>query len=177
MTLITRFSRLFRADLHAVLDRVEEPQVVLRQAVREMEEDLAAEQRRLGLLRDEQRRLAARDADILDSLQDLAAELETCFDAGKDDLARLLLRRRLEAERLRALLARRREESDEGLVRLAARVQEKAARLEAMRQKAALFAPEAAPAPADPWETPAAAVRDEDVEVAFLRERQRRAGR
>ena len=38
MALITRFSRLFRADLHAVLDRIEEPDVILRQAVREMEE-------------------------------------------------------------------------------------------------------------------------------------------
>ena len=50
MALITRVSRLFQADFHAVLDRIEEPEVLLRQAVREMEEELA---------RDEQRRIAA----------------------------------------------------------------------------------------------------------------------
>ena len=41
MALITRVSRLFQADLHAVLDRIEEPEVLLKQAVREMEEELA----------------------------------------------------------------------------------------------------------------------------------------
>ena len=41
MALITRVSRLFQADFHAVLDRIEEPEVLLRQAVREMEEELA----------------------------------------------------------------------------------------------------------------------------------------
>ncbi len=40
MALITRVSRLFQADFHAVLDRIEEPEVLLRQAVREMEEEL-----------------------------------------------------------------------------------------------------------------------------------------
>lgn len=36
MALINRATRLFRADLHAVLDRIEEPDILLRQAVREM---------------------------------------------------------------------------------------------------------------------------------------------
>ena len=53
MALITRVGRLFRADLHAVLDRVEEPEVLLRQAIREMEEELAEERQRLRLARHE----------------------------------------------------------------------------------------------------------------------------
>ena len=40
MALINRMSRLFTADVHAVLDRIEEPDVLLRQAIREMEEAL-----------------------------------------------------------------------------------------------------------------------------------------
>ena len=51
MALITRVGRLFRADLHAVLDRVEEPEVLLRQAIREMEEELAEDRQRLRLER------------------------------------------------------------------------------------------------------------------------------
>ena len=34
MALIRRVSRLFAADMHAVLDQIEEPDVVLRQAIR-----------------------------------------------------------------------------------------------------------------------------------------------
>ena len=41
MPLVDRVARLFRADLHAVMDRIEEPDVLLRQALREMEEELA----------------------------------------------------------------------------------------------------------------------------------------
>ena len=42
MALITRISRLFKADFHAVLDQIEEPEQLLRQAIREMEDDLDA---------------------------------------------------------------------------------------------------------------------------------------
>ena len=45
MALITRVARLFRADFHAVLDRVEEPDILLRQAIREMEDDLARDEK------------------------------------------------------------------------------------------------------------------------------------
>jgi phage shock protein A len=177
MTLITRFSRLFRADLHAVLDRIEEPDLVLRQAVREMEEDVTFDRRRLDLLREERRQLVARDAEIERSLLAVAEELDICFAAGKDDLARVLLRRQLETERLRECLGRKREEAEEAMRRLDARVSDKDARLEAMRQKAELFAPRAPCSAADSCDVPPAYVRDEDVEVAFLREQQRRAGR
>lgn len=36
MILISRFSQLLRADLHAVLDRLEDPEALLRQAIRDM---------------------------------------------------------------------------------------------------------------------------------------------
>ena len=50
MVLISRISRLFRADLHAVLDRIEEPEALLRQAIREMEELLAQDEQRSRLV-------------------------------------------------------------------------------------------------------------------------------
>ena len=48
MALMTRVARLFRADLHAVLDRIEEPEVLLRQALREMEDGVNGERRALA---------------------------------------------------------------------------------------------------------------------------------
>ena len=50
MALIKRLSRLFAADLHAVLDQIEEPEALLKQAVREMEEELARRAARLKAL-------------------------------------------------------------------------------------------------------------------------------
>ena len=83
MTLIARVSRLFRADLHAVLDRVEEPDLVLRQAVREMKEDLARDGRRMAVLRTEIQRIAARDAEIEQALSGIEEELDICFEAWR----------------------------------------------------------------------------------------------
>ena len=40
MPLIDRFTRLVSADLHALIDRIEEPELLLRQAVRELDDEL-----------------------------------------------------------------------------------------------------------------------------------------
>ncbi len=53
MALITRMTRLFTADLHAVLDRLEEPDVLLKQALREMEDDVALREQRVRYLEHE----------------------------------------------------------------------------------------------------------------------------
>ena len=176
MALITRVSRLFQADFHAVLDRIEEPDVLLRQAVREMEEELARDEQRSKLLQLELRQLITRATDLEQSSHEIEAELDTCFDAGNDDLARACIRRKLEAQRFGKILARRRKALEETLDDLNTRIRENQARLASMRQKAELLAGENARArPADDWTLPDITVRDEDVEVAFLREKQHRS--
>ncbi len=175
MALITRVSRLFRADMHAVLDRIEEPDVLLRQAVREMEEDLAGDEQRIKFLNHEFGQLTARQDDLGQSLAEIEQELDVCFDSGKDDLARTLIRRKLEAQRFLRFLARKRETLEETLSGLKAKLQENRARLESMRQKAELLATEDSVEHCwGNWGEPDMRVRDEDVEVAFLREQQKR---
>jgi hypothetical protein len=57
-----------------------------------------------------------------------------------------------------------------------ARIEENRAQLESMRQKAELLAGEhPVTDPEGNWPTPEFTVRDADVEVAFLRERQNRS--
>lgn len=177
MALITRMSRLFRADVNAVLDRIEEPTILLRQAVREMEEELAREEQRGRLLEHEQQQLEARLADSERVLHELGEQLDTCFDSGKDDLARTLIRRRLEAEQGRRLLAGRRDALAEKRAGLCRRLDDHRRRLDVMRQKSDLLADDETGQQQDRWGGHDVGVRDEDVEVAFLREKQRRAGR
>ena len=177
MALITRMSRLFRADVNAVLDRIEEPAVLLHQAVREMEEELARDEQRARLLEHEQQQSDARLADVERALHELAEQLDTCFDSGKDELARTLIRRRLEAEQRRRLLSSRRDALAETRAGLRRRLDDNRRRLDAMRQKAELLADDEADRREDRWTGPDVNVRDEDVEVAFLREKQRRAAR
>lgn len=176
MALITRVSRLFQADIHAVLDRIEEPEALLRQAVREMEDELARDEQRVRVLNHERGQLIARETELEQSLNDIGEELDICFESGKDDLARVWIRRRLEAQRFCKGLTRKRTALQETLDGLDTRLRENRARLESMRQKAELLAEESARArPAENWNIPDITVRDEDVEVAFLREKQQRS--
>jgi len=176
MALITRVTRLFRADMHAVLDRLEEPDVLLRQAVREMEEELARDERQLRALDAELGQAGARHAQLDASLARLAGELDVCFAADNGLLARALIRRRLEAQRMAQVLSARAEQLGAERAALCERVDANRRRLEDMRQKAELFAAEEDSAREGGASSGAEfTVRDEDVEVAFLAEQQRRA--
>jgi phage shock protein A len=176
MALITRVSRLFRADLHAVLDRIEEPDLLLRQAVREMEDELAQDQQRLKSMQLEQAQLSARCAELDRVLQRLEQELDVCFASNEEELARAVIKRKLESERLASLLARRQQLVQEGSAALATQIEENRTRLESMRQKAELLTEEAAVGgPAESWNTADCVVRQDDVDVAWLREKQKRS--
>ena len=175
MALLNRITRLFRADMHAVLDRVEEPGVLLRQAIREMEEAQAAEERRLRLAKQDQVQLSTRVTELEHSLERVAEELDLCFTAGNDDLARTLIRRRLETQRHLRFLTGKRESLQNQVTALASRLDENRVRLDSMRQKAQLLREDDAPAPPEEsWGVPEFGIGEADVEVAFLREKQRR---
>jgi phage shock protein A len=175
MAVITRLARLFRADVHAVLDRIEEPDVLLRQAVRDMEEECARDAQRGALIAREEEQLAARLAEIDRGLGDADEALDVCLRSGTDALARAVIRRQLEARQLRKGLAARAQGLADDRAALARRLEEKRRRLDGMRQKAAVLADEAPRTADQDWASPMPVVRDEDVEVALLREKERRA--
>ena len=99
MALITRVSRLFQADLHAVLDRIEEPELLLQQAVREMEDELSRQQQKILVLEQEQVELKSRESEIDNRLREMEQELDICFESEQEDLARTVVRRKLETKR------------------------------------------------------------------------------
>jgi phage shock protein A len=179
MALITRVSRLFRADVNAVLDRMEEPEILLRQAVREMEEEVDREAQRARLIGLELKQIAGRQADLEGRLKEIAEELALCLSSGNEPLARVLLKRRLETERFLKFLLRKRGEQQTAADELATRITEHGARLEAMRQKVeVLVGQDRDEACAASWAEPDFArqfsVSDDDVELALLREKQKR---
>ena len=181
MALINRVSRLFRADFNAVLDRIEEPEQVLRQAIRDMEDELADASRRLELVVHEQGALAARRQELEDKVADIDEELDLCFAKQKDELARALVKRKLEAERLLKRLDSKQGANQKRLDQERARIDENRATLDGLKQKAEIFArsgPEDNESEYDDvgWMSRELSVSDDDVEVAFLREQQARSG-
>jgi phage shock protein A len=172
MALINRMSRLFTADVHAVLDRIEEPDVLLKHAIREMEEELASGEQRVRMLEQESGALTDRQRKVQSALAELHGQLEVCFEGRNDELARKIIRRQLETERLDKHVAERRAAVDRQLAERRATLDAQREQLDVMRQKADLLA--VGPSGGDEWSRTEFAVGDDEVEVAFLRERQRR---
>jgi len=93
-----------------VLDSIEEPELLLRQAVREMDEEVDRQQQRAEVLVQRRELLKEREAETEASLGELEEQLDVCFEAGNDELARNLVRRRLEAEQSLKAVQRSRNE-------------------------------------------------------------------
>jgi phage shock protein A len=180
MALINRISRLVKADFHAVLDQIEEPEQLLKQAIRDMEDDLAETEQRINLCAHDQEALHVRKSELESTIAEIDEQLDLCFESDKEDLAKNLIRKKLEAERLLKRLNTKFDANEKYLEEQRASINENRATLDSLRQKAELFA-QRAPANADSsefddiaWMARELNVGDDEVEIAFLREKSSR---
>lgn len=95
MGIVSRAMRLCKADLHGVMDRMEDKDLLLRQHLREMEAAMA--ERRAHTARLEETLGAGRRdlAHYEKQLKALETELERAVARNRDDVARVLIRRLL----------------------------------------------------------------------------------
>jgi phage shock protein A len=94
MAILSRMMRLFKADVHGVMDQLEDKGLLLKQYLREMEADLEEKQGRLNRIESfigqAQNDLDQRRSD----LQKLEKDLDLAVRKEKDDIARMLIRKR-----------------------------------------------------------------------------------
>ncbi len=139
MALITRLSRLFHADMNAVLDHIEEPDLLLKQAIREMEETLSHRERKIKLLDLEQKKSIRKQGEVIQSLTDLEEQLTVCFESDKDELARVLIKRKLETTQILKSITTTISTSVENIEQLKIQLKEHQSQLSSMKQKAEIF--------------------------------------
>ena len=170
MALINRMTRLVRADMNAVLDQIEEPTLLLRQAIRDMEAEVESTRRHQQALVSRVEALGRRAAELQRSLEESSEQFGLCLDSGEDELARKVLRRKLETERLLKVVASRQDDTRQEVQKHSAVLDEREHVLEGLRQKADVMT-EAENGSTDDSGVVGdiAAVTDDDVEVAFLR--------
>ena len=171
MTLITRLSRLFRADLHALLDRLEAPDVLLQQAIRDMEGEIQLQQQEQKRRALEQQQLQRRFNDQQERLQTQETELDLCLEAGNDALTRALLRRRLEQQQMSSQLQQRLQVLAEQIHAADDALQQQHRELQSLREQAELLLQ---PATRHADTTNVSAITDADVELALLKAKSRR---
>ncbi len=174
MALVTRITRLFQADFHAVLDRIEEPDLQLKQAVREMQFALDQDCQGQRLLQHEADQLVKNVNSMTASIAALDEELDICLAAKKDELARDLVRRKLSAEKQLQAATEHSVRVELQQQALAQKIDEQNQQLDSMKQKLELLVSsndEALGASFGRGDT----IRSEEVEIALLREKERRA--
>ena len=180
MTLITRITRLVKADLHGILDGLEEPEEVIKQAIRDMEEDIATQERHREELRAVLQRLARETQETTTAMQEIEQQIDICFAAENEPLAKNLLRKRLEMARRAKGITRTQEETQAQSDGLASRIATHKAQLASVVQKLKMYEEIR---PRHPWASStcaplqsASVITDDEVEVAFLEEKRRRSG-
>lgn len=173
MPLVTRLTRLFQADFHAVLDRIEEPDIQLKQAVREMQLALDQDQQRLGLLQHEAEQITKSGSELNDAMLAYDEELDICLAAKKDELARDLIRRKLAGEKQLLAIGQQSRSLDAQCTRLQKQIEEQRQQLGSMNQKLELLVSSNNHFNGASF-NPADTIRNEEIEIALLREKQRR---
>jgi len=169
MALINRISRLFKADLHAVLDKIEEPEVLLKQAIREMEMDITSNEQELKHLTEQKKELKQLQQNISDKIKKLAEEMELCFQTENKDLAKSLVRRQLEAKRYYEFLQQQQQRRNEVIESLTLRITENMTRLQSMQQKLEMLPTQHATTDyINPSDATNFNISDDEIEIAFL---------
>ena len=171
MALITRIGRLFNADLNAVIDHIEEPDVLLKQSLREMQECLLVSQARLKSQQSQFKQLEAYQTQAELKQRQYEEELNVCLAAENDELARTVIRRQLENEINLNDLKNRHDEQDLSIQEQQHLIDEQRRDLQSLQQKVEFLDTTVTPSPPHTTADPISA---EQIEVVLLREKQRR---
>jgi phage shock protein A len=94
MTILSRMFRLCKADLHGVMDQIEDKGLLLKQYLREMESALKEKQMRQSQLHQSCRQIQRDLSQQNLEREKLEKELELAIRKGKDDIAKMLIRKR-----------------------------------------------------------------------------------
>jgi phage shock protein A len=172
-------TRLLKADLHGILDGLEEPEEVVKQTIRDMEAALAQKAQTLTTLHATLQRLSAEEATLARTAQEIETHIESCFQAGNATLARSFIRKRLETARQARQVAGAVAETRRRCASLQQTMAEQREQLAAVVQQLHVCTAtrqQQADVTASRMPGEAGTVISEDeVEVAFLQEQRRRA--
>ena len=142
MPILNRVKRLFQADVHAILDVIEEPEAVLKQAIREMQESLDQKQGQL-----------ARSGRMLDSFRNntsslereiskVLEDLELCVNNGPEELSRKTIARELALEKHLVAIGQRISELEKLRNEQRSALEIQQSQLESILEKSRIFVPE-----------------------------------
>jgi len=139
MSIMTRVLRIFKADMHGVMDQLEDKDLLLKQYLREMETDLQRKEACLQHLTQRDRQVQADHALHTQEIEQLEQDLNLALRKEKDDIARLLIRRQRTQQKQCEYLQHKRESLQEDYTQLAQLIEDQRLRYETLKVKAEAF--------------------------------------
>ena len=179
MGMMTRMLRLFKADLHGVMDQLENQQLLMRQYVREMQTALRKKEDKCARLLSTLTQLEAVYRHLLEECDKLEMDLSLAIDRQKDDIARSLIRKQLANERKAQQMERRLANLRREHAALTAEIDTQRNQYEQLkaevdglcaRMDENAVETECPSTPFDGWKAPT----DEEIELALMRRKEAR---
>lgn len=137
--MLNRLSRLFQADMHAVLDQLEDPEALLKQSMREMENEIQRVEQQLQAYSTERTRSQQQLAKCKQRERDIEPQLDLCFNTNNEDLARNLVGQRLQWQKQQNVTKHQLELNEERHRALEIQHTEFIQQYEELKQKAEIF--------------------------------------
>ena len=139
MAILARIVKIFKADIHGVMDQLEDRELLLKQHLREMEEILNRKEAKL-------RKMTASHNQGLKDLsgykqqwEALDHDLTVVVRKNKDDIARMLIKKMKPLENLRNELTRRLKTLEEEMIQFKTHLQQQRLRYEQLKKRTAEY--------------------------------------
>lgn len=133
--MFSRMADIVKSNINELLDRAEDPEKLIRQMIREMEEAVNKATASVGTAVANQKRLERQYHEKQAQSEDWQRKAERAVEAGEDDLARRALERRAVFEKAVEDLAPAMEESRQTATQLREQLRELKAKLEEARTR------------------------------------------
>ena len=178
MTIMTRLVRLFKADVHGVMDQLEDKGLLLRQYLREMETSLEQKDAQLRVLSEGMDRLSAHMERQTAEIKKLDQDVDLALTKEKDEIARLLIRRRLALEAAAGHLEKQILGASQEKARLVETIRNQKLQYETFKARSGAWhqrsedEPFTSAARSFPGDDSSANIRDEEIELALIRRKE-----
>ncbi len=139
MSVLSRITRLFKADIHGVMDQFEDKELLIKQYLREMENNLQSKEIKLQHLIDDIRTHENKQADALKEIDKLEEDLDLAIRKDKDDIAKMLIRKQRAQKIIHHNLERQHKELREKKEKLSSQLEEQRLKYESFKAKAAAY--------------------------------------
>jgi phage shock protein A len=181
MAILSRLTRLCRADLHGLMDQIEDRELLLKQHLREMETALQQKELHFKRMKEERTRLQREGERGEGYITGIDGDVAVAVAKGRDDIARALIRKLKTRERQQEEIARRLAILEQRCAQCAGELDEQWSQYRTLQLKAAAYREEIANRSGSelPFAYPLRDLMEpsaEEVELELLKRKQEQEG-